>query len=206
MKTTTISFVRHGQVYNPQQLFYGRLPRFRLSEDGRHQAAAAANYLAAQPIYAVYTSPLLRARQTAMPIAKRLQKEIHISSLLLESHTPYDGQPQTVMEQRNWDGYTGSPPQFEQPADIVRRIVQFIRQMRQRHEGEHVTAVSHGDPIAFTALWAAAQPISVAARRQLTQIGLPVNYPTHVGVLTLFFNGHAERPYQITYFDPTIHN
>ena len=31
---TTIHIVRHGDVHNPQQVLYGRLPNFRLSDMG----------------------------------------------------------------------------------------------------------------------------------------------------------------------------
>src|SRR5262249_56679907 len=69
--TTTLYFVRHTEVHNPRDLFYGRLPRFRISARGREQAERVADYLADEPIVAVYTSPLLRARQTAQVIAAR---------------------------------------------------------------------------------------------------------------------------------------
>ncbi|MEM8862270.1 MAG: phosphoglycerate mutase family protein, partial [Chloroflexota bacterium] len=45
MALTTISFVRHGEVYNPNKIFYGRLPRFGLSDLGCEQAIAAGDYL-----------------------------------------------------------------------------------------------------------------------------------------------------------------
>ena len=34
MPTTTIHFVRHGKVYNPDHLLYERLPGFHLSDRG----------------------------------------------------------------------------------------------------------------------------------------------------------------------------
>src|SRR5688500_10709904 len=35
---TTLLLVRHAEVYNPDQILYGRLPRFRLSDVGQQQA------------------------------------------------------------------------------------------------------------------------------------------------------------------------
>ena len=35
MSATTIHFVRHGKVYNPDHLLYERLPDFHLSDLGR---------------------------------------------------------------------------------------------------------------------------------------------------------------------------
>lgn len=43
-----------------------------LDEDGQRQARAAANLLASEGITRIVASPLLRARQTAIPLAERL--------------------------------------------------------------------------------------------------------------------------------------
>ena len=40
---TSISFVRHGHVHNPENIVYGRLPGFRLSDLGRRGAQAHLN-------------------------------------------------------------------------------------------------------------------------------------------------------------------
>ena len=56
--------VRHAHVHNPQDILYGRLPRFRLSPEGRTQAEILARFLSTRDTAAIYTSPLLRARQT----------------------------------------------------------------------------------------------------------------------------------------------
>jgi broad specificity phosphatase PhoE len=202
MQTTRISLIRHGLVYNPQKIYYGRLPRFRLGEEGRSQAAAAAEFLAGQRVTAVYSSPLLRARQTAAIIAARLNKPVHFSRFLLEVHTPYDGRPFTDLNQRNWDVYTGSPPEFEQPADVQQRMVRFIGRIRQRHTGGHAVLVSHADVIAWTVLWAAERPLTIDGRRRLQEAGLPVNYPAYASVTTLAFNGDGERPSSMTYHAP----
>ena len=44
MSATTIHFVRHGKVYNPDHLLYERLPDFHLSDLGRRMAQATAAY------------------------------------------------------------------------------------------------------------------------------------------------------------------
>ena len=68
---TRIHLVRHGEVYNPKHVLYGRLPGFRLSDKGIRQAQAVANALADRDIVAVIASPLQRAQETAAPIAAR---------------------------------------------------------------------------------------------------------------------------------------
>ena len=70
MSATTIHFVRHGKVYNPDHLLYERLPDFHLSDLGRRMAQATATYLAKNPqtntIAAVYSRrSTVRARPPA---------------------------------------------------------------------------------------------------------------------------------------------
>ena len=66
---TTILLVRHADVHNPADVVYGRLPRFGLSSVGREEATRTAATLAGEPLAAIYSSPQLRARQTAETIA-----------------------------------------------------------------------------------------------------------------------------------------
>lgn len=200
MKNTQISFVRHGEVHNPKQIYYGRLPRFRLSNNGRSQALCAAKILESGGVTAVYHSPLLRARQTANIIAKHLQLPTHQTSQVLEVYTPYDGQPLKTMAMREWDFYSDTQPPYEQPADIAARMAKFTQIMRRKHAGQHIVAVSHADPIAFAALWATGQPITINGRKHLTQAGLPTDYPDHASILTLTFEeGGGKRPFQTQY-------
>ena len=64
--------VRHGEVLNPDHVVYADLPGFGLSNRGRAQAEETAEHLATSGAAVVVSSPLLRAVQTAGPIADRL--------------------------------------------------------------------------------------------------------------------------------------
>ncbi len=89
---TLISFVRHGQVHNPKDLYYGRLPGFHLNDRGRLQAEATAEALRDRDIATVYSSPLVRARQTAEIICSpHPGLTLQFSDLLLDVHSPFDG-------------------------------------------------------------------------------------------------------------------
>src|SRR3989442_10228792 len=70
---TRCYLVRHCDVLNPRGVLYGYLPGFPLSEKGVRQAHHLGRYLAATPARRIYTSPLLRARQTADIIASHLE-------------------------------------------------------------------------------------------------------------------------------------
>ena len=69
MTRTTVHLLRHGEVYNPEAVLYGRLPGFRLSDDGQQMAVDAAKALDGRDITAVVASPLQRAQETARPTA-----------------------------------------------------------------------------------------------------------------------------------------
>lgn len=76
--------IRHAEsVYNAEGRIQGHSD-VSLSELGRRQAEALAATLAALPIDAVYSSPLLRAQQTAEPIARELKLEIQVVPQLIE--------------------------------------------------------------------------------------------------------------------------
>ena len=77
MPATTIHFVRHGEVDNPNHVLYERLSGFHLSARGVRMAQATAKYIAAVPqmrgITAIYSSPLERTRETAREIENALR-------------------------------------------------------------------------------------------------------------------------------------
>ncbi len=72
--------VRHGEVDNPDNVVYGDLPGFGLSECGFRQATSVGERLSSLGIAAVYASPLQRATETAAAIA-----DSHGLSVLVDS-------------------------------------------------------------------------------------------------------------------------
>lgn len=77
MTATTIHFVRHGQVHNPNKVLYERLKGFHLSARGVRMAQATGQYMAQAPqmsgISAIYASPLERTCETAREIEVALR-------------------------------------------------------------------------------------------------------------------------------------
>lgn len=194
---TTISLVRHGHVHNPEKIVYGRLPGFGLSDAGRQQASAAAAVCRDRKLAAVFCSPQLRARQTAeIILAAHPALTPSVSPWLDEVHTPYDGYDLSEMTARNWDIYSGVGPEYEQPVDLVARLRQFMNHVRQEYPGQHVLAVSHGDPIAFLILWAKGMPLQADQKETLTRLGLSDDYPQPASITTVTFQTAAadERP------------
>jgi hypothetical protein len=91
MTRTTVHLLRHGEVHNPDAVLYGRLPGFRLSDDGQQMAVDAAKALEGRDITAVVASPLQRAQETARPTAEMLGLEIHTDERLIESENVFEG-------------------------------------------------------------------------------------------------------------------
>jgi len=202
--TTHLLWIRHGLVHNPDAIVYGRLPGYRLSELGQRQAQAAGNALRALPLVALFSSPQLRARQTA---AYALEHHPHLTPTLSpwldEIHIPLEGHLLAEAAARDWDLYTDSPPEYDQPDSILARVQIFMAEVREVYAGQTVAAVTHGDIIAFAVLWALSQPVTMAGKRQLhTFPGFYDGYPQTASITTFTFNGAAELPIAVTYQRP----
>lgn len=104
-----VHLVRHGHVHNPDKVLYGRLPEFRLSDVGEAMAQAVADSFVANGavVGRVISSPLLRAQQTAAPIAAAYGLTVDTDERLIEAANDYEGQPlqsgaKDFMHPRNW--------------------------------------------------------------------------------------------------------
>jgi len=204
MSSTHIHLVRHGEVYNPQKILYGRLPGFRLSDNGVRQAKAAGRFLSDKPIRSIHTSPMLRARQTAREIlAFHPHRKLHVSRLLNEVCTAFEGVPGDQVDRKNGDIYTGADACFEQPRDIFKRVEKFLKRSLRQFAGKHVVAVTHGDVVTFTVLWAFGWELNPKNKTRLRKAGFPTGYPAHASVTTLTFSRATtdERP-QVKYTQP----
>lgn len=194
---TRLTLVRHGHVHNPCKILYGRLPGFHLSPEGIRQARSMAYALRNRPLSAVFSSPLLRARQTAAHILYYHQSlKLRISKHLTEVYTPYQGRASSEVAAMGGDLYTGSQTPFEQPRDIVNRLLKFMAKIRSRHRGQEVVAVTHGDTITFALLWARGLPLDPAYKEDLTKAGITDRYPATASMTTFIFRagGKDERP------------
>lgn len=154
MSRTTVHLVRHGEVFNPDGILYGRLPGFELSATGHAQAERVAVWTAGQDVAVVVASPLLRAQQTATPIAATHGLEIDTDERLVEAGNRFEGQTFGVGDgalrrPENWpllrDPFT---PSWGEPyLEIARRMLGAATRARSRAEGRVAVCVSHQLPI-----------------------------------------------------------
>ena len=201
---SVLSLIRHGHVDNPNNVLYGRLPGFRLSGKGREQARSAAAALRQWDLAAIFSSPLLRARQTAREILRyHPGLKLKISSYLNEIYTPFEGLPAEVVDKRRGDVYTGTASPFEQPADIVRRVLKFAARAFNTFPKRHIAAVTHGDIIVFMILWACGQPLTPAGKQNLAPFGITDQYPAPGSITTFTFpSASPEARPAVSYLRP----
>ncbi|MEP6842993.1 MAG: histidine phosphatase family protein, partial [Pseudolysinimonas sp.] len=91
MPADLIHLVRHGEVFNPTGVLYGRLPEFHLSELGLQMAALAAKSLAGRPVVSVTASPLTRTRESAQPWLDEFDLSLNIDERLIEPANKFEG-------------------------------------------------------------------------------------------------------------------
>jgi broad specificity phosphatase PhoE len=162
MSRVTVHLLRHGEVFNPEGVLYGRLPEFHLSERGRAMADLVAGHFkaladgAAAPVYLV-SSPLARAQETAQPTAVALGLEIVTDPRIIEAENHFEGMKvgkAELLKPRHWR-YLANPlrPSWGEPyAAQAERMLAAARDARRRAcelggDGAQAIMVSHQLPI-----------------------------------------------------------
>jgi broad specificity phosphatase PhoE len=191
---TLILMVRHTDVHNPNDIIYGRLPRFRLSTVGREQAEQVARFLARRRVDELFASPQLRARQTAQIISRYLDtNRIHISRLIAEVRTGYEGQPNKMLGQISFYQPLARPTDETIPM-IFDRMSHFLERVRKRYAGRTIVAVSHADPIMILRAGVLGLPLTTESLRG--------QYYPSKGSVTIFAYPNGIAKPIILYFTP----
>lgn len=151
--------VRHGQTdWNLAGRWQGQSPQAPgLNEAGRAQALALRSQLVGRQVSAVYSSDLLRARQTAELLADPLGLPVKLDPRLREMDLgDWEGLlsneisarfPQLLME-RDCDPIHTSAPRGETPGFVAERVVSALDDIVLNHCGEPVLIVAHGISLA----------------------------------------------------------
>jgi broad specificity phosphatase PhoE len=154
MTKTVVHVLRHGEVYNPEKVLYGRMPGYHLSELGVQMAKAAAQAVAERDVTFVVASPLERAQQTAEPIASQFKLPIAVDERLIESENVFEGQRVGVgdgalRDPRNWWKIRNpvTPSWGEPYTQIATRMFAALLAAREAAEGHEALCVSHQLPI-----------------------------------------------------------
>lgn len=162
MQVTRLYLVRHGQsAGNVEGRFGGHSPT-PLSVLGAEQARVTAEALAKERIRHIYSSDLLRAVETAKPLAEILNLEIHATEVFRERHVgvleglTFDEARQAFPEDyyalvnRNLNHIITDGESYSQLLD---RTTQFLRDILRRHHSERIAIFSHTGTICFLTLF-----------------------------------------------------
>ncbi len=147
---TTVYLIRHCLYHNPQNLIPFRLPGFPLSLSGKKCAQNLGQFFISQKISGVFTSPILRAKQTAQIIGQTLGLKPHTSFLITETRSPFQGWPKAKFDQLG--GNTLAQPFHlqhggETSSQIFARTKKFIDSLLKNYSGQNIIIITHGDPI-----------------------------------------------------------
>lgn len=151
---TIVHLLRHGEVYNPEKVLYGRLPDFHLSELGREMAERIGEVLERRDITVITSSPLDRAQETAAPLAARKGIVVGTDERLIEADNIFEGQRVAVgdgvlRQPKTWRHlYNPFKPSWGEPyVDVAARMRGAVQAARQAARGHEAVLVSHQLPV-----------------------------------------------------------
>ncbi len=156
-RTLMITFylVRHGEAENNVRFILNSLPEataYPLTERGGMQAAEMAVWLATVAPDAIFSSPILRAKETAEIIAQATGLAILFDKRLCEAGMGvFNGRPQQELLKKypaSEERISPDPEDgLESFLDLRGRLTQFLGELKGEYAGKKVVIVSHGDPL-----------------------------------------------------------
>lgn len=162
-KNFIISFVRHGESKSNIGEFYEDFfhrDDSPLSDKGHLQAEKLAGHDIVNTVDKIYSSPLIRAVQTAYPTAVRLDKRVVLLSDLLEINTEISGTNADFLSRK----YPLAIPCVSEPTPTggalllgketdesrMKRAARCIDYFyREAFDGQHLLVVSHGSFLTY---------------------------------------------------------
>ncbi len=153
--STRVVLVRHGQTaWNAaagEERFRGRtdLP---LDGFGQAQARALARRLQGEPIATLYTSPLLRAQQTLLPLSEGLGLKVQLHDGLLDiDYGRFQGLTHAEAalaypeEYRLWRTTPSQVrfPDGENLSEVQTRLVELLDELAVRHPSQTIVLAGH---------------------------------------------------------------
>lgn len=171
MAHTTVHLVRHGEVYNPKKILYGRMPGYHLSSRGNSMAVATSKFFRGRDVTYLAASPLERAQETARPIAEVTGCEVHTREDILEAGNTFEG-----LRTKGWRSQLINPirwrhmtnplePSWGEPyPEILERMWGAVEDAREKAEGHEAVLVSHQLPIVMVQRHVQGKPLAHASR------------------------------------------
>ena len=165
---TTFLLVRHGQTdWNVEGRYTGQAD-IPLNDTGRQQAREAARQMADSPPEAVYSSDLMRARETAAIIAQAFQIELMTDRRLREiDQGEWEGMLYDEIKRRfeaefrrmRQNPANVGPPGGETVGQVWERVLAAAGEIAGTHPHGRVALVSHGLALAIIKARSAGEPV-----------------------------------------------
>jgi probable phosphoglycerate mutase len=181
VSAATIFLVRHASHDRLNHVLCGRAPGVILSEAGLAEAGRAAERLKGEGLTQVYTSPLERAVATAEPIAAGSGAALEQAEELQElDYGEWSGRTfDDLRQDPGWHAWNADrshvrPPSGETLIELQCRMARWLDFARERHLGERIAAVSHGEPIKAALIWVLGAPFDALSRFEVAPASVSV--------------------------------
>lgn len=203
--STTILLIRHGETpWNAERRLQGHID-IPLNERGLQQAAALGQALAGEPLAAVLSSDLQRARQTAQAVAELQHLPVQTDALLRERcYGAFEGllyadiAARYPHEYAQWQSrqIDAVMPSGERQAESFRQFYArangAIARWAQQYDGQTIALVAHGGVLECA--YRAAVGMSLDSPRDFQVRNASVNRFSHAdGKLHLVHWGNIEH-------------
>lgn len=181
----TLLLIRHAACDHVGRRLAGRAPGVHLNDLGRRQAEALAAALTGLAVEAVYSGPLERARETAVVLARYLERPLLPAPGLDElDYGDWTGRTvESLAGDPVWQAFNAARsstriPGGESMTEVVARAAAELERLRRAHPEGVAAAVSHGDVIRGVLLHALGVSLDHIHRLEVA--------PASVSVLRLF--------------------
>jgi len=170
---TELVLIRHGETDMNRELRFQGHVNVGLNAVGHEQARRLAARMAGEKADAVYVSDLLRARQTADPIAGELATPYVTEAGLREQHFGrVDGMRVEDIQRDHPQAWAGwlrfeedfAMPEGESTRAFHARVMEAVQRLVATHPGQTVVVVTHGGVLDM--IWRTARSLGLSGPRQ----------------------------------------
>lgn len=196
---TQFMLIRHGHCDPVGRYISGRKSGIHLSEKGNKQAIELVDRLKRTEIEALFSSPLERARETALPLA--VQRGLSLNIVEELSEIDYGLWTGKTFEELSFDPlwtlyntYRGKVriPDGEMMLEVACRMSALIERLRKVHSGT-VILVSHGDPIKSAIAHYAGIPLDFLLRFDVQPASVSILKIDDYGAQVLTVNNNLQE-------------
>jgi uncharacterized phosphatase len=205
---TRFFIIRHGEtVWNADHNRYSGRTDVELSDKGRLQAEQAAALLKGSRFNRIYASTLIRARETAKPIAANHSLELQTDERLVEADFgQWEGKHSHIVQSEHaeqWKAWVGdAAPEVraggtgETRGEIAERMTSFITDSAKAYPEERIAVVSHSTAIRLLVASILGMPLYAFRRLSLSNAGVTIIDTDKDGKCTVLqFNGGLDELY-----------